>query len=144
MIDAVNSAIDSGNLDDAETLLDHTYTMAGGPDDLDPIRTALEEAFLNSRSREVLQISDLTRVSTTPPRYPKHALEREVTGWVDVYFTVTPDGNTANIEVSDSAPSSIFNRAAVKAVEDWQFEPVQYRGQIISQRVATRLSFELD
>lgn len=144
LIDAVNTAVANGELEDAEVLLEHTYTMDGDTDDLDTLRAALENAFVDNQSQRVMQISDLTRVSTEPPRYPKHALEREVSGWVDVYFTVTPEGSTTDIEVSSSKPTTIFNRAAVKAVEKWEFEPVEYRGQIISQRVATRLTFNLD
>ena len=144
LVAAVDQSIGDGALDDAEVMLDHAYTMAGDTEDLDLLRATLENAFVDSQSQRVLQISDLTRISTSPPRYPKTALEREVTGWVDVYFTVTPEGGTTDIEISDSKPSYIFNKAAVRAVEEWQFEPVQYRGQVISQRVATRLSFELD
>ena len=144
LLEAVGIAIGSGRLEDAGVLLDHLYTMDGGTEDLDALRAQLEEAFVDSQSRRVMQISDLTRISTAPPKYPKHALEREISGWVDVYFTVTPEGSTTDIEIDGSEPTSIFNRAAVRAVEKWRFEPVEYRGQVINQRVATRLTFNLD
>ena len=144
LIDATNLAIGSGDLDGAEVILDHAYTMEGGTDDLDPLRSALENAYMDSQSQRVVQVGDLTRINTEPPKYPSLALKREVSGWVEITFTVTPQGNTADIEVDSFEPSAIFNRAAVRAVEKWQFEPVQFRGQVVSQRVVTRLAFELD
>lgn len=144
LIGAIGAAIRGGDLNEAEVLLDRVYAMDGDTADLDPLRAALENAFVASRSETVVRVGDLTRVSTAAPRYPPRALEREITGWVEVYFTVTPQGNTADIQIADSKPSRIFDTAAVKAVEKWQFEPVEYRGQVISQRVATRVAFKLD
>lgn len=144
LINAVDTTIGNGGLDDAEVMLDYLYTMDDGTDDLDPLRAALENAFVDNQSQSFVRVADLTRVSAAPPKYPRLALEREISGWVEVYFTVTPQGSTADISVNDSNPSRVFDKAAVKAVEKWQFEPVQYRGQVISQRVATRLAFKLD
>ena len=144
LTDAVNAAIDNGDLDEAEVMLDHARSMEGATDDLDQLRAALESAFVYSQSQRVMQISDLTGVNTEPPAYPRRALQLDISGWVDVYFTVTPQGNTTDVEIASFEPSDIFNSAAIRAVEQWEFEPVQYRGQAISQRVATRLSFELD
>ena len=144
LVAAVSTAIGQGELEDAEVILEHTYSMDGGTEDLDPLRASLEDTFANIQSQKIVQVSALTRVSTEPPRYPKHAIEREITGWVDVYFTVTPEGNTADVEVFDAKPTTIFNKAAIRAVQKWQFEPVEYRGRVINQRVATRLAFELD
>lgn len=144
LIDAVNAAIENGELDEAEVMLDRARSMEGVTDDVDQLRVALESAFVYSQSQRVMQVSDLTRVNAEPPKYPRRAIELDISGWVDVYFTVTPQGNTTDVEIAGYEPSDIFNKAAVKAIEQWQFEPVQYRGQVISQRVATRLSFELD
>ncbi len=144
MVDSVNSSIGSGELEYAEQVLDRAYTLGGPTDDLDPLRSVLENAFVENQSHRVMQVGDLTRVKTTPPKYPKRAIENDISGWVEIYFTVTPQGETTDIEIRDSEPSTIFNKAAMKAVEQWQFEPVEYRGQIISQRVATRLAFELN
>ena len=144
LVDQVNASIASGRLEDAEAMLEYLQTMEGDSGDLEALRAALENAFVDIQSQRVLQMSDLTRIAIVPPKYPKHALERELSGWVDIYFTVTPQGNTTDIEVSSWAPSNVFNKAAVRAVEKWEFEPVQYRGQLISQRVATRLTFELN
>jgi protein TonB len=86
---------------------------------------------------------ELVSVKTVPPRYPRRASDRGITGWVIVEFTVTTDGKTGDIEVQQSVPERIFNKAATDAVEQWTFEPVVYRGRTINQRAAARLSFAL-
>jgi len=89
-------------------------------------------------------MSELVQVKTVPPRYPQRAQRANITGWVEILFTVLPSGGTAAIEVVRSEPESVFEGAAVDAVEQWEFEPVEYRGQLISQRAATRLVFRFE
>ena len=89
-------------------------------------------------------MSELVQTKRTSPRYPKRAQQFNITGWVNVYFTVTPSGETANVEVVSAEPADVFDKAAIKAVENWQFQPVQYRGQVISQRAAARLVFNIE
>ncbi len=67
-----------------------------------------------------------------------------VSRWVEILFTVMPSGDTAGIEVVRSEPGSVFERAATDAVEQWEFQPVEFRGQLISQRAATRLVFRFE
>ena len=77
-------------------------------------------------------------------RYPRRASDRAITGWVIVEFTVTTDGNTGEIEIRESEPERVFNKAAIDAVRQWAFEPVVYRGRTINQRAAARLTFTLE
>ena len=59
-------------------------------------------------------------------------------------FTVTPDGETRDIEVTEADPAKVFDKAAMEAVEQWEFEPIVYRGQTISQRAGARLVFSIE
>ena len=136
--------IDSKRLQHAEDLLNEATVMAGDPTEIEAVRAALESALIEEKSTRAVQVSDLVIVNSAAPRYPQRALERDVSGWVDVHFTVTLRGETTDIEIFDSEPRAIFDRAAMKAVEQWTFEPVEFRGQIISQRSATRLVFVLE
>ncbi len=92
----------------------------------------------------MVPVSELVIVKTASPRYPRRAQDLNITGWVEVYFTVTPSGETTDIEITNAEPETTFDRAAISAVGRWTFEPVEYRGQIISQRAATRLVFRLE
>jgi len=91
----------------------------------------------------VIAINTLKRTGYVPPKYPRSAQRRNIEGWVDLVFTVTPGGEVANIEVIDADPATTFNDSAVEAVEKWQFEPVIENGVPVSKRVAVRMSFTL-
>jgi protein TonB len=71
------------------------------------------------------------------------AQRRDITGWVDLSFTVTTNGEVADIEIMDAEPRTMFNDAATKALEQWRFEPALRNGQPVEKRIALRLSFNL-
>ena len=79
-----------------------------------------------------------------PPVYPQRALDRGVEGWVEVEFTVTEIGGVSDPKVLSAHPSSIFNRAALRAIERWKYEPKVVDGQPVSRPgMRKRLRFEL-
>lgn len=63
-------------------------------------------------------------------------------GWVELRFTVTPDGHTHAIEILESSPPGLYDRAALAAVNRWRFEPVIDNGQPVERRSAVRLRFQ--
>lgn len=89
-------------------------------------------------------ISALTRTKYVAPRYPRSAERRNVSGWVDIVFTVKVDGTVTNIEVLDSEPEEVFVSAAVKAVEKWEFEPVIENDRYVEKRAGVRMMFALE
>jgi len=91
-----------------------------------------------------IAVSQLTRVNYVAPRYPRNAQRRNLSGWVDVGFTVTAAGETAEVTVMDSHPGSVFDDAATEAVSKWRFEPVIEDGRPVEKRVAVRMSFSLE
>ena len=62
-------------------------------------------------------------VSQVSPRYPPLALRRRIEGFVELSFTVQPDGSVTDISVIDSEPRTLFNREAINAMERWRFAP---------------------
>ena len=106
-------------------------------------KATAQASHVDAKSNSVVSTQDLTYITTAAPRYPKRAVQRELSGWVFVEFTVTPDGETRDIEVTEADPVKIFDRAAIEAVEKWEFEPIVYRGQTISQRAGARLVFQV-
>ena len=144
LADATESHIQVNRLADAAVLLNAAAEMGSDPDVLEEMRGSLEWALINAESNRVAAMSELVQLKSVPPRYPQRAHRHSQAGWVEVYFTITPSGETADIRVHRSEPESVFERAATDAVEQWEFEPVEYRGQVISQRVATRLVFRVE
>ena len=78
------------------------------------------------------------------PRYPRSAERRNLSGWVDIVFTVRVDGTVADLEVRDSEPGEVFVTAAIKAVEKWEFEPVIENDRYVEKRAGVRMMFALE
>ncbi|GAB1258495.1 energy transducer TonB [Aurantivibrio plasticivorans] len=78
------------------------------------------------------------------PIYPTRAAQRGIEGWVIVEFTVTANGSVRDPVVIESEPSSIFNRAAERAVLKWKFKPRVIDGNPIEvPGVRNKLTFQL-
>ena len=91
----------------------------------------------------VLAENKLRRTAFVPPSYPDRARERGTEGWVDLEFTVTKDGSTRDAVVRAAEPAGAFDRAALDAVKRWRYEPHVVDGNVVEQRVQTRLRFRL-
>jgi protein TonB len=78
-----------------------------------------------------------------PPQYPPRAAERGTEGQCTVTFDVTPDGTPTNIRPLEC--DSLFERATVRAVERWRYEPKVQDGTAVWRRgVVTQLEYRLD
>ncbi len=103
------------------------------------LATAREATSLQTN---VVSAATLTKVRMTAPQYPESARKRGIEGWVEVAFTVTPNGTVDDVEVRNASPAEIFDDAAVRAVRQWRFEPVVRNGEKVPQRAMVRLRFE--
>ncbi|MGB5510322.1 MAG: energy transducer TonB [Woeseiaceae bacterium] len=89
-------------------------------------------------------ITSLVRTKYVAPKYPRNALRRNLSGWVDVEFTVSTDGTVKDVGARASEPGDVFVDSATRAVEQWEFEPVSSDGAVIEKRAAVRMAFSLD
>ena len=135
--------VEVGDLPDAEAHLEAVDDLGVYRTDLTELRGTLERQLVEAEGNRVLGLSDFVQLDSPPPRYPGEAERRNLTGWVELVFTVTPAGTTADIEVLQAVPQNVFESSAIKAVEKWTFEPREYRGQAISQRTAAKVVFDL-
>lgn len=69
------------------------------------------------------QVGSPQPTQRVPPEYPSRAQRRGIEGFVEVSFTILPNGQVDgdSLRVTDAEPRSMFERAALKAVADWQF-----------------------
>jgi TonB family protein len=75
----------------------------------------------------------------TNPLYPAVAERQGTEGWVELSFTIRPDGRVQDAMVLNSTPSDVFDVASVGAIENWRYCPRD------SEFAATvRLTYELD
>jgi TonB family protein len=90
----------------------------------------------------VVSEAALQRVSFVTPVYPHDALERNISGWVDLEFTVTPAGKVVDVQVTAAEPRDTFERAARQAIESSRYRPVLRDGVAIAQRARIRVRFK--
>ncbi|MGN6521028.1 MAG: energy transducer TonB [Dokdonella sp.] len=84
------------------------------------------------------------RVLTPPrPAYPPAAVRNRQDGWVEVEFTVGADGSVQNAHVTASEPSRVFDREAVRAVQQAKFDPKLENGQPVASTLRRRIEFKL-
>ncbi len=95
------------------------------------------------RDKEVIGVGSLKRVKFVEPVYPANAIEKKISGWVDLEFTLLKDGSVANIRILNAQPGGTFDDAARRSVAKWRFVPVQRDGGAVEQLVRMRLRFTL-
>jgi len=99
---------------------------------------------------------DLYPLLRVSPSYPAAARLKRVFGWVDLEYTVLPDGSVVDISVVDSeasqtrvtndldrVPQDTFVEAAVAAIARWKFKPRVVNGQAVPTRVTQRINFDI-
>jgi protein TonB len=95
----------------------------------------------HAMATNIVSASTLKRTRTVAPTYPPDALKKGIEGWVELAFTVMPNGTVDEIEVRNASPADVFDDAATKAIRQWRFEPVMRNGKAVPQRAMVRLRF---
>ena len=83
-------------------------------------------------------------LSQLPPRYPYKAAQRGIEGWVRVEFDVTATGSAEHVEVIESEPPGVFDKAAIRAVSRWRFKPRRVNGKAVPGKATQVVDFKLE
>ncbi len=87
---------------------------------------------------------DYLPIVRVAPVYPSRALSRGIEGFVDLSFTVTTAGTVKDPVVIQST-SSLFDRAAIRAVLKFKYKPRVVDGQPVEvPNVKTRITFKIE
>lgn len=86
---------------------------------------------------------DVVPIVRIDPQWPREALIEGTEGWVEVEFTILPDGSVADPEVLRSEPPRLFDRNAVRAILRWKFKPRIVDGEAVARRAVQRIDFQL-
>ncbi len=76
----------------------------------------------------------LVPLSTARPQMPEWACKQGVRGWVEVVFTVMPDGKVTNVRLIDADPRGVFEAAAIESVAHWIYASYP-KAREVKQRV---------
>lgn len=77
---------------------------------------------------------DAVPMVRVPPQYPERAQQRGIEGRVLIEFTISKSGSVKDPKVIAYEPSKIFNKAALKAVSQWKYNPKIENGKAVEQR----------
>lgn len=79
-----------------------------------------------------------------PPKYPENELRDGNIGWVDFYYSVAPDGTVRNVQLIN-AESKNFEKAAIKALRSYVYQPATMNGQAVAQHgMKLRFTFAIE
>ncbi|WP_075185908.1 energy transducer TonB [Teredinibacter haidensis] len=113
------------------------------------IKTNLPRSNFSVKPQGKLQVSMFANIPIAQylatARYPSTALTRGIEGYVDIMFDVTEYGGTDNIRVAAAEPEGIFEKAAMKAVAKWRFQPKMYEDKPVRfEGMMRRVRFEME
>jgi len=92
----------------------------------------------------VLPADSFERLVVTDPVYPLEALRNHTIGWVQMEFTIGPNGSVGDITVIEAQPTGVFEQAATNALSHWRFRPRVVNGQPVAQRSTVTMRFDVD
>lgn len=122
------------------------YKASENPDDrlsslaqkASPINISLP-AIVSNNQRALVNL--LQEVS---PEYPAQANKRGIEGYSIIEYGVSPQGIVTNPVVIESSPGSIFNRASLNALQDFDYSPPMLNGEPIGiNGLRTRFVYQL-
>ena len=61
----------------------------------------------------------LIPLSTARPQMPEWACKKQIKGWVEVVFTVMPNGRVRDVKIVDASPRGVYEAAAVESISNW-------------------------
>lgn len=78
-----------------------------------------------------------------PPVYPRQARRRGYEGVVVLEVLVSREGQAADVKILTSSGHGLLDRAAIKAVREWRFDPGRRGEQEIDMWVQVPIRFQL-
>ncbi len=139
ILDRARAALDVGDIDKAEVLVQKASGL-GASSELDAVNDQIRQRRAGG---EVLQMPEqsLKRLNKLDVQYPTQALRSNVEGWVELAYTVNPDGNVSNVKVLNASPPRTFESSASKAVSHLRYQPVIKGGKAIAVGTQVRIVY---
>lgn len=114
-----------------------------GSSDLKPTQPAFVSGLRKPLS--ILRVDRIpSKISGSPPRYPRWARRAGLEGAVTLRFVVTADGTVRNIRIHHIEGDERFGYDAASAIAKWRFNPAIKAGKPVAcwcfQKVSFRLS----
>lgn len=82
------------------------------------------------------------RIVGAAPAYPYGARNRGVGGLITARLHVDASGRTREVEIVDADPPQVFDRAVIRALSNWRFEPMLEDGVPVAREITQQFEFE--
>ena len=87
---------------------------------------------------------DVNRIYTQAAKFPRKALRLAKDGYVLIEFDIDTDVSVIDPYVVESEPAGLFERAAMKSIRKWLYEPPVYEGVSVKVNdVQVKLTFKV-
>jgi TonB family protein len=142
ILDRARAALDAGDMEKSEALVQKAGTL-GASSDLDAMNDRIRQR--KAAGGDLMQVPEqsLTRLNKMDIQYPTRALQANVEGWVELTYTVGPDGSVSNIKVLNSTPPRTFEASASRAVGHLRYQPVMQNGKAVAVATQVRIVYRV-
>lgn len=141
-LERLHHALELGQYDVARNALDEASALGYAPEG-NSLRAQIDAAQSQQQLANVVDAGQLTLVKSVNPVYPARAQAAATQGWVELDFTVGVTGTVGDVMVHAAAPPGVFDQAALRALSQWQYQPVLRDGKAVPQRARIRIRFAL-
>lgn len=87
---------------------------------------------------------EVKRLYSQPAKFPRKALRLAKDGYVLVEFDIDTDGSVIDPYVVESEPAGLFERAAMKSIRKYLYEPPVYEGVSVKVNdVQVKMTFKV-
>jgi periplasmic protein TonB len=142
ILDRARAALEAGDVEKSEALLQKAGSL-GSSSDIDAMNDRIRQR--KAAGGDVLQMPEqsLTRLNKLDVSYPSRALQLNTEGWVEIGYTVGPDGSVSNVKVLNATPPKTFEASAIKAVSHLKYQPVIQGGKAIAVGTQVRIVYRV-
>jgi TonB family protein len=135
------AALDAGDTEKSEALAQKAGSL-GASSDLDAM---IDKIRQKRAGGDLLQMPEqsLTRVNKLDVQYPTRALQSGIEGWVEIAYTVGPDGTVSNVKILNASPPRTFESSATKAVSHLRYQPVIQSGKAVAVGTQVRIVYRV-
>lgn len=126
------------SVEEEETIEDTTFDPTNMPDAPPPPASSGQEFYVFDKAPKPRRI--------TNPEYPALARNAGIEGTIVLKLTVDEKGRVIRAVVINpgSVASGIFDASAVKAAQEWLFEPAEQSGNPVKATITVPLEFSLN
>ena len=141
LIDRARVSLEAGELDRSEGLAQLAANIGASPE-VDALIERIRQKKAGGGNLQMPEQS-LTRLNKLDVQYPARALQTGVEGWVELGYTVTPDGSVTSVKVLNAVPAKVFEASATKAVSRLRYQPVIQGGKAVAVGTQVRIAYRL-